>query len=522
MRKNYPYYECRNIKNLKELLDYSIEKEPEKVAFFYTNKEKEIVSKKYIDYYNDVFYVSNYLAKNYKNTHIAIIGENSYNWLVLFLAIILSNNVAVLIDKDLDEENINKLLKISNTKNIFYSDSYCSFKKINKMGKLIENIDEYIEEGKTIKRNITLDSDRCAAIFFTSGTTGSNKAVMLSQRNMANNIYSAASLYKPDGNVLSVLPYHHSFGLITSVYAAFFYHSSIFINSSLKNLMKEIKIVKPQTLFLVPLFVETFYKQIWSLARKKKISHLLKFSIKLSNGLRYMGIDVRRKIFKSILDEFGGKLENIICGGAPLEKKYVKWFRCIGIQIFNGYGITECSPVVAVNRNHFYRDGSVGQVVRGGLIKIENGEIAFKSDSVMLGYYNDKKSTDEVIKNGWFYTGDLGYMDNDNFLYITGRKKNIIILSNGENISPEEIESVLGNDKGVCEVIVFSKNNKLVASIYPNEEYMGDQEYFDNLVYQYNKKMPKNRQIALVLLRTEEFPKNNNKKIVRSKVEESL
>ena len=247
---------------------------------------------------------------------------------------------------------------------------------------------------------------------------------------------------------------------------------------------------------------------------------ILKAMINVSNSLLKVGIDLRKYFFKSILESFGGNLEYIICGGAFLDKKYVKWFRSIGIQILNGYGITECSPVLAVNRNEYYKDGSVGQIVRGADIKIENNEILVKGDIVMLGYYKDEKATKEAMQHGYFNTGDFGYLDKDNFLFITGRKKNLIILSNGENISPEAIEEKLSKDKGVCEVIVSEKNNKLIASIYPNEEYFGNISYFNGLIYKYNSKVPKNHQIALVTLRNEEFPKNNNRKILRNKVME--
>lgn len=514
MMKNYPYYKCNNISNLKEMLEISILKGDD-IAFSYYDKNKNLISKTYYDYYNDVQNLSNYLNHKYKNTHVAIIGENSYNYLVLFLSIIISGNVAVLIDKELNEEKINKLLKISDTKHIFYSNTYFNIK--SSKAYQIENINELIKEGNKYTNKELLDENKCAAIFFTSGTSGPNKAVMLSQKNIASNITEASSLFEPTGSVLSVLPYHHAFGLLTSVYAPFNYHKTVFINSTLKTIMKDMKTSAPQTLFLVPAFVEKFYKQIWVQARRKKMNYLLKAVIRTTNGLKHIGIDIRRTIFKSVLDEFGGNLEYIICGGAKLSKKYVKWFRSIGIEILNGYGITECSPVVAVNRNKFYKDGSVGQVVKDGIVKIENNEIVFKSDSVMLGYYNDPKSTNECLVDGWFKTGDLGYIDNDGFLFITGRKKNIIVLSNGENVSPEEIEDVLNNDEAVCEVIVYEKNDKLIATIYPNDEYMGNQEYFNNLIYSYNKTVPKNRQIALVTLREEEFEKNNNKKIIRSK-----
>lgn len=180
-----------------------------------------------------------------------------------------------------------------------------------------------------------------------------------------------------------------------------------------------------------------------------------------------MNIDLRSKLFASIISEFGGNLQYIICGGAYLDIKYVKWFRSMGIEVLNGYGITECSPVIAVNRNNYKKDSSVGQVIKGGKVKIVDNEILFKDNSVMLGYYKDTETTDMVLKKGWFYTGDYGYLDVDNFLFITGRKKNLIILSNGENVSPEVIESELLHEEGVCEVIVYAKDNKIMASIYP-------------------------------------------------------
>ena len=230
-----------------------------------------------------------------------------------------------------------------------------------------------------------------------------------------------------------------------------------------------------------------------------------------------IGIDLRKQLFKSIHNSFGGNIEYIICGGAYLDPKYIIFFRSIGINILNGYGITECSPVVAVNRNHYYRDGSVGQIVKGAEIKIKENEILVKGKMVMLGFYKDKKATDEVLKDGYFHTGDFGYIDKDGFLFITGRKKNLIILSNGENISPEVIEEELSHDEAVSEIIVYENNNKLLAEIYPREGYLGNESYFDDLIYKYNSKVPKNHQIALVTLRNNEFPKSNNKKILRNK-----
>lgn len=522
MNKPYAYYEHKKLKDFKELLTLNLGDKKDEVAFIFNNAQKEEIRKTYDDFNNDVRILSNYLSNNYKNKHIALIGENSYNYLVLFFSIIISKNVAVLIDKDLSTDKIKELLKKSDSKIIYYSKNYCDLEVIEKKYKsyYIDDIDILIKDNKGLEFKDNKAKDECRVIFFTSGTTGANKGVMLSEKNILSDIYGASCLFKPDGLVFSCLPFHHAFGLITSVLKPFYYGVPVFLNNSLKYLINEIKKSKPNTMFVVPVFIENFYKQIWKTARQTKKASILKATIKMSNSLLKIGIDLRHILFKSILDNFGGNLKYIICGGAFLDAKYVKWFRSIGIEILNGYGITECSPVLAVNRNEYYKDGSVGQVVRGADIKIENNEILVKGDIVMLGYYKDGQATKSVIKNGYFNTGDFGYLDKNGFLYITGRKKNLIILSNGENISPEVIEEKLSKDKGVCEVIVYAKDNKLIAMIYPNEEYFGNTSYFNGLIYKYNSKVPKNHQISSVTLRTDEFPKNNNRKIMRNKIME--
>lgn len=521
MNKNYPYYSHEKISSIRELLENSIKINKNDTAFIYKDSSLNTISKTYKTFYEEVTNLSNYLYKKYKNKHIAIIAENSYSWVALFCAIILSNNVAVIIDKDLEPERINKLLKISDTNDIFCSKSYSESIELKKYHVIyLDDIDDYINKGNGLKNDAKLDNEKTAVIFFTSGTTGFNKAVMLSQKNICADIYGASSIFKPFGSAFAPLPFHHAFGLITAVLKPFYYHVPLFLNSSLKRVLPEIQEAKPNTMFVVPAFVETFYKQIWNTARKSKQEKKLKMGIKLSNMLMKCHIDIRKKLFASLLNQFGGNLEYIICGGAPLETKYVTWFRSIGIEILNGYGITECSPVVSVNRNEFKCDGSVGQICRDVEVKIIDGEVCVKGDIVMLGYYKDKKSTDEVIIDGWFHTGDYGYLNEDGFLFITGRKKNLIILSNGENISPEVIEAKLAEDDGVCEVVVTSEGNRLVAHIYPNEDYLQNQEYFDNLITKYNKNVPKNHQLAYAVLRTTEFKKNNNRKILRDKIME--
>ena len=517
--KDYDYYPHTKINNISELLELMLKSYANDIAFSY-KIDNEKVKKTFKDVYNDVYSVSKYFRNNFHNKHIALIGENSYNWVVIFLAIILSDNVCVVMDKDINETDLTSLLKKSDTKIICYSASYNLF--VKDMPYKVMAIDEVVnyEVNKIKDKKIAIDNDKDAAIFFTSGTTGASKPVVLTQKNIASDIYGASSLFKPDGSVVSLLPFHHAFGIITGILKPLYYGKEIFLNKSLKYAVSDLKENKPDTIFVVPAFIETFYKQIWKNARLAHKEKLLKNSLKLSHYLLKINIDIRNKLFKDILNEFGGNLHHIICGGAYLDQKYVEWFRDLGINILNGYGITECSPVVSVNRNHYYKDGSIGQVCRDVTVKIIDGEICVGGDIVMKGYYKDKGSTNAVVKDGYFYTGDLGYLDNDGFLFITGRKKNIIILSNGENISPEQIESELMKDKAICEVIAYEDGNKLVASIYPNEEYLGNEEYFENLIYNYNKNRPKNHQIAMFKLRSKEFIKNHNGKILRNRIGE--
>ena len=519
---NYAYYEHTLINNLFELLEMKYRSNPDGVAFSYREDSSKI-SKTYKDVYNEVLSLSKYFYKNYKKTNIGIIGENSYKWIITYLAIIISGNVAVLYDKDIDVELLKKLIKISDTKAMYYSEYYNGYIKDMKIKSFtLDNMYEYIESSKKYQNKYEIVDDKTACIYFTSGTTGIPKGVELTNRCIAYDIYSASSIFKPTpGVTVSVLPYHHAFGLITAVLKPFYYDLEVYICTSLMNATKDFKALKPTTLFLVPAFIETFYKQIWKNARKIGKDKKLAKGVKISNRLLKLGIDVRKKFFKDILEAFGGNVTYIICGGAYLDIKYITWFRSVGIEILNGYGITECSPVIAVNRNEFYRDGSVGQPGRGVDVKIIDGEICVKSPIVMKGYYKNKKETEKVFSDdGYFHTGDLGYIDKDGFIFITGRNKNLIILSNGENISPEAIEEELLKDEGVEEVVVYEKDKHIIASVYPSEKFLGDQEYFDNLIKKYNSDKPINHCISLINLRTTEFIKNNNQKILRDKVEE--
>lgn len=270
-------------------------------------------------------------------------------------------------------------------------------------------------------------------------------------------------------------------------------------------------------MMLVPLFVETFHKTIWQTARKQRADTKLRQGIAVSNFLLRFGIDIRKKLFRSVRSAFGGDLEYIICGGAPLQKKYVQAFRSLGIEVLNGYGITECSPVVATNRNFYHRDGSVGQILKECKVRIQSGEIQVQGENVMLGYYHDEKTTAEAFEDGWFRTGDLGYVDGRGFLYITGRKKNLIILSNGENISPEELEELLLEHELVQEVLVYAEDGAITAEVFPDSEVCSAdvQKRLQEAMDTCNRSLPMYKRIQRLKIRQTEFSKTTTQKIKR-------
>lgn len=546
----YPLYDLPRISNLRELVELKYRSCPENTAFSYLDKEGNKVSKTFKDVYHDMNALENRMrAQGIQNRHIALIGENSYPWLIAFLAVVNGGNVAVPIDRGLPGEEIVGLLKKADVTMVFCSDS-CkgilsgsgfvpaqrteSFsggkdlsgqKAVSDMEQISESeivtfgeLEEiWSGAGNAGNGQITAaDADKCCCIFFTSGTSGAAKGVCLSQRNLASEIVQAGQMVSICGNTVSLLLFHHAFGLVEGILAAFHYGYEIYLNQSIKTVKQSLVEQKPQNLFLVPLYVETFHRQVWAAAKKQGREKTLRRLMKVSNILLKVGIDLRLKLFSSVREAFGGKLEYIICGGAPLDPSFVREFRSWGIEILNGYGTTECSPCVAVNRNFCHKDGTVGLPLPD--VEVEaapDGEIRVRGDIVMLGYYKDPEATALTMQDGWYATGDLGHLDGDGFLTLTGRKKNLIILSNGENVSPEELEAAFSRDEGVREVLVYEQERMIVAEIYPEEERTGDEAYFGKLLQKVNQGFPAHKRIAKVVLRGEEFAKNSSMKIIR-------
>lgn len=540
--KNYPLYHLLpEITDLRQMLEIKSTEVPNQVAFQYIENRKNLIEKTYREFYEDIQHLGTYLLKRgIRGRKIAIIGENSYRWLVAYFATITSGNIAVLIAKDASVNEVAMLLFQSDAELVLTSEAcapmveYCKqrfhkkkrFFSMDEMPEWLEKGAKFQAKGKRLYEKVQIDPDALSTIFFTSGSTGFSKGVMLSHRNMASNICSATQNFKLSGATMAVLPFNHAFGLVTSVFMPFHYGYPVFICSNLANFMREIPIAKPQTLFLVPLFVETFSKTIWRTAEKQGQDKTLRRGMRASDAMLKLGIDRRHKFFDSILSKFGGNLEYIISGGAPLDPRFVKEFRSLGVEILNGYGITECSPVLAVNRNHYVCDGSVGQILPGNEIRIDQpdekgqGEIIVRGDNVMLGYYNDEVSTAEVLRDGWFHTGDMGYINKDGFLFVTGRKKNLIILSNGENVSPEEIEQYVERIPEVQEVVVYEDNHAIVAEVFPEESELSKEELtkvIQKKIDKMNSSLPNHKHVQKLKVRDTEFEKTATRKIKRYK-----
>lgn len=404
-------------------------------------------------------------------------------------------------------------------------------KKIN----MQTDLEKYMQEGEKEYQNhpetfdnLEINQDDLAAIIYTSGTTGIAKGVMLTHLNLCEDTCKSSRNLLIPGNSILVLPLHHTFAFTANVLCMLNIGHTTYINKSLKRISKDMMNYSPEVMFVVPMMVEAFYKKIWASARERGKEKLLKKMLKISNALLSCGVDARKEFFGSVLAGFGGRLQMIICGGAALDKKYVKAFREFGINLLNGYGITECSPIVSVNRNKYFKDGSVGPILEGIDVQIDHkdgekeGEILVKGAIVMKGYYQQEEKTKEVMTaDGYFRTGDIGYLDKDNFLYITGRVKNIIILDNGKNIYPEELELALSQEDAVCEVLVYEEEGHIVAEIYPDQEFLTEKNiedknaYFDELLERYNRKQPAYKQIHHYKLRDTEFEKTTTKKIKR-------
>ncbi|MBQ7096692.1 MAG: AMP-binding protein [Clostridia bacterium] len=536
MIKDYPLYDVPVFKNVKEFIDLVGEKYADETAFLF-ERNGEDIGVSYEQLRRDIYALGTYFytVGLEDGDRIAVMGENSYEWIITYFATVNTSKVIVPIDKELGAPEVANLINSSGAKLFVYADTKAklideakanmagveTYIPMSQFGDIIEKGNEMLEAGDSRYENNKIDVEALCTIIYTSGTTGDPKGVMLNHRNLAfDTVNSCRNFVQPNGSVL-VLPIHHTFGFTASVLCQLCRGYFVYINNSLKNILKDIEKSHPRHLCVVPLFVETFYKSLWRTVKKQGKDKLLKKMITVSNALRKVGIDLRSVLFKSVKKGFGGNLEMLIAGGAPLDLKYAKGFDDLGIAIINGYGITECSPIVSVDRNKKYLFAAAGVPIPNTEVKIYEpnedgeGEIIVKGDHVMMGYYNNPEATKAVfLDGGWFRTGDIGTIDENGFIHVTGRIKNIIILSNGKNVYPEEIENViLQNVEGVTEVVVYGEDDVICAEVYtetPNEK-----DRIKKDIQALNDNLPPMKQIKRVLFRDTEFEKTTTKKIKR-------
>lgn len=535
-----------NSGTLREFVLDKCKKYPGNTVFQFRDKDKEIINISYSDLEKDISAIGTYfLNKGYSNKHIAIISENSYDWIRLFFAITFSGNVAVPIARDLGESIIAENLINSDCEYVFCSKKSAKIldavRNNNDELKLtvypMSDLDAIVQEGKELLdkgdssfTKYTCSPEDVAAIYFTSGTTGSQKCVQLTHGSLAFNIEAGrerlSSAVHRD-HILVVLPLTHVFSFIIMCYI---FHCGRygFICSGIKSFFVDINEIKPDIIGVVPLFLETIYKEVYNELESSGRMKAYKRLCAISNALLKVKIDLRTILFKQIRSKFGGNLRQVIAGGAPLSQSIIDEFHTWGIDIVLGYGITECSPVISVSDYVDSIPDSVGKPFDGLEVIIDDpddkgiGEICVKGPTVMKGYYNNPSETEKALKDGMFHTGDLGYLNDDGYLFVTGRIKNLIILANGENVSPELIENKIMEHTIVKEVLVYQKDNQIVAEIFPNKKYIeknnienaGDK--LSEVINKVNKDLPTYARVGRIEVREEEFIKNSSKKIIRA------
>lgn len=555
--------------SMRSMLRDSAQKYGDKVVYKYFTSNNDLAEMTYKQLYSAYKNLGTSICNmNLCKTKIAVIGENRPEWMITYMAVIGAGSVIVPLDKELLPEQIESFLDYADVEAVFCSAKYAEKvlnmnlpklryvvdfdnkgnddRRYKSYSRVISEGARLLSDGYQKFKQVRYDSSKMSILIFTSGTTGTSKGVMLSEENILFNLAASANnINMSSKNVLmSVLPMHHTYentcGQLTAIYLGV----TICINNSLKYLMRNFKMFRPTIMIVVPLYITTLRKRIADEIKKKNKDKVVDFGVKTTKALRKVGIDARSVMFSEILDSLGGRLKNIVCGGAAADPETIEWFANIGINVSQGYGITECSPLVAVNPLVTVHYDSVGLPISGSKVRIvsdemgieydvpagEIGEICVKGKHVMLGYFKDEAATAAAFnEEGYFRTGDYGYLDEDGFLFITGRKKNIIVLNNGKNVYPEEIEEYLYHIPEVKECVVIGRTRDdgevvLTALIYPDYDALKDKDDAQIIdlmrteVNKVNKKLASFKQVRNIEIKKSEFEKTTTKKIIRYKL----
>lgn len=564
------YYTERKINNLREMVDSCAEIFDSKPAFQVKDKpggEYRPIS--FTEFRMDINSLGTALLRHgMKGKKIAIIGENSYEWVVSYLAVTNGVGVAVPMDRELHSKDIAGLMDRANVSAVIHSrkaaklvaesmeelramDSKTNIELLIDMkagddgkdglsfAKLLREGKDAANEGDATYLNAEIDDEAMCALLFTSGTTGQPKGIMLSHKNIASNVYNMSKFVDVHGGTgLSVLPMHHTYELTCHVFTGLYQGIDIVICEGLKHITKNMQEAKVTVMLGVPLMFETLHRRVMRTAEQAgRLPKMLKY-MELSKKYKlYNKPRIVKKMFKPFHDVLGNNMRHFIAGGAAMNPRIIEDFEALGVPMIQGYGMTECSPIIAVNRDKYSKAESVGPPMPGSEIRIVDkdetgvGEIICKGPSVMIGYYDNPEETDKALRDGWLYTGDYGYMDDEGFLYISGRKKNVIVTKNGKNIFPEEIEALLAESDFIEEVLVHGieegkgKDTVIKAEVYPNfenvEELKGNisdeelREFIGEIIEEINERTPLYKRVKRFDIRKEEFEKTTTRKIKR-------
>lgn len=557
-------YKFREVTDLKDMLNTSAEIYADRAAYLV----KEVLGGEYKPIYfpqvkKDVDALgTKFIQMGLKGKKIGVIGENSYQWAVTYFAATNGTGVIVPLDRELPQNEIKNLLQRAEVSAIVYSrkmepvvleaikDLTGIEYVINmsatrdedgrlSLNKLISGGMELLESGNREFIDAEIDREAMCSLLFTSGTMGLAKGVMLSHKNLASNVYNMSKYVAiPDNYIgLSVLPMHHSYEMTCHILTGIYQGLTIAFCEGLKYIVKNLVESKATVMLGVPLVFESMHKKIWKQAESNKKDKKMKGMISVSRKLKLYNQPSIRKIFKDVHGATGGNIKLFIAGGAAINPKVIEDFEAMGFPMIQGYGMTECSPIIAVNKDRYSKAGAAGLPMPGTEIKIidedENGigEIICRGDSVMIGYFGDPVETQKVLKRGWLHTGDFGYFDEDGFLYISGRKKNVIVTKNGKNIFPEEVEYYLTGSPFIEEALVHGiedeKSNDIIvkAEIYPNYEFILEENgpmtqeeikvFIKKLLDEINEQMPLYKRVKRFSIRSNEFEKTTTRKIKR-------
>lgn len=562
--KPYPLYEGYPLhENVRALLAFNAKRYGDGIAFSYRLKpsDEEKISVSYTQFAHQVKALgSEFLSRSVKGGRVALIGKLSYPWVLCYFALLSIGAVLVPLDPEWTEEDLAETAaKAEVTMLICDNEIAAKAEAVRKacgncpliftkgedneqIRDLLRKGEERLASGDIAFDQAPIDPSALALLVFTSGTTGKGKGVMLSQKNILSDIAAGLAVVTIGKKTIGVLPPHHTFGSTVGILGIFCLGTEIYLSSGLRYFAREMKQEKPDSLVLVPLFLETFANKILSSAEEQGKADALRRAVAINSGLQKVGINMAKSLFTSVLQSFGGNLTTVVSGGAPLNKDTARLFTALGLKVINGYGITECSPLISVNRNECIVEGTVGMPIPCLEVRIDapddqdEGEICIKGDNVMMGYYKDEKATGEVMdEDGFFHTGDIGKWHKSGYLMITGRLKNLIILPNGKNVYPEELESALTALPGVVDAVVYmgqskrgEAHNMIVAEIYPDPVFL-EREHIEDTAHfyqpyleKYNKTTAPYKKIGLLKIRTEPFPKNTLQKITRFRLDRTI